>query len=131
MRSGRNWPASTATRPATSCATIAHGPDRAVGERKQDQAGAALEIARLFGKGSTSSAEPAHIRTVAAPGEGSPTDTPLPGASVDTAQVLGLAEVDDADRHITADWGRYGELFDFDANIGQLTLDHQHSWDVG
>jgi NitT/TauT family transport system ATP-binding protein len=180
---------------------------------------------------------PAHIWTVAAPGEGSPTDTPLPEASVggmaglleilvahgghddlpklaheltfevddllplvDAAQVLGLAEVDDADLHITdegrvfvaadileskqifaqkareraplvraiykaltttqdgtlgegffldllrrgfsedearqqlkiaVDWGRYGELFDFDANTGQLTLDHQHNWDAG
>ena len=25
--------------------------------------------------------------------------------------------------HIAVDWGRYGELFDFDANTGQLTLD--------
>jgi len=24
---------------------------------------------------------------------------------------------------IAVDWGRYGELFDFDANTGQLTLD--------
>ena len=24
---------------------------------------------------------------------------------------------------IAIDWGRYGELFDFDANTGQLTLD--------
>jgi NitT/TauT family transport system ATP-binding protein len=175
---------------------------------------------------------PAHIWTVAAPGEGSPTDTPLPEASVggmsglleilvahggredlpqlaheltfevddllplvDAAQVLGLAEVEDADLHVTddgrvfvaadileskqifaqkareraplvraickalqatkdgnlgegffldllrrgfseeearrqlkiaVDWGRYGELFDFDANTGQLTLDHPH-----
>jgi NitT/TauT family transport system ATP-binding protein len=175
---------------------------------------------------------PAHIWTVAAPGEGSPTDTPLPDASVggmaglleilvaqgghddlpklaheltfevddllplvDAAQVLGLAEVDDADLHVTdegrifvaadileskqifaqrareraplvraickalentedgnlgegffldilrrgfsedeahqqlriaIDWGRYGELFDFDANTGQLSLDHPH-----
>ena len=173
---------------------------------------------------------PAHIWTVAASGEGSPTDTPLPEASVggmaglleilvahggredlpklaheltfevdsllplvDAAQVLGLADVDDADLHITEegrvfvaanileskqifalrarqraplvraickaleatkdgnlgetffldllrrgfsedearqqlriaiDWGRYGELFDFDTNTGQLTLDH-------
>jgi NitT/TauT family transport system ATP-binding protein len=172
---------------------------------------------------------PAHIWTVAAPGEGSPTDTPLPEASVggmsglleilvahggredlpqlaheltfevddllplvDAAQVLGLAEVEDADLHVTddgrtfvaanileskqifaqkareraplvraickalastedgnlgegffldllrrgfseeearkqlkiaVDWGRYGELFDFDSNTGQLTLD--------
>lgn len=174
---------------------------------------------------------PAHIWTVATPGEGSPTDTPLPEASVggmaglleilvarggqddlpqlaheltfevddllplvDAAQLLGLAEVDDADLHITpdgqsfvaagileakeifakvareraplvraicraldstkegklddgffldllrrgfteeeareqlkiaVDWGRYGELFDFDANTGQLTLESQ------
>ena len=185
---------------------------------------------------------PAHVWTVAATGEGSPTDTPLPAATVggmsglleildarggredlprlaheltfevddllplvDAAQVLGLAEVDDADLHITADgrtfvdadiseskhifaqrvreraplvravcialeatkdgtvgeglfldllrrgfseedaqrqlkiaidWGRYGELFDFDANTGQLTLDHPqnpggHRVDVG
>ena len=173
---------------------------------------------------------PAHIWTQAAPGEGSPIDTPLPQASVggmaglleilvahggredlpqlaheltfevddllplvDAAQVLGLAEVDDADLHVTddgrtfvaadileskqifarrareraplvraicnalhttkdgnlgegffldllrrgfsedearqqlriaIDWGRYGELFDFDANSGQLALDH-------
>ena len=173
---------------------------------------------------------PAHIWTVATPGEGSPTDTPLPQASVggmsglleilvahggredlpklahdltfevddllplvDAAQLLGLADVDDADLEITdegrifvaadileskqifaleareraplvraickalaatkdgnlgegffldllrrgfsedearqqlriaVDWGRYGELFDFDANTGQLTLDH-------
>ena len=25
---------------------------------------------------------------------------------------------------IAIDWGRYGELFDFDANSGQLALDH-------
>jgi NitT/TauT family transport system ATP-binding protein len=31
---------------------------------------------------------------------------------------------------IAVDWGRYGELFDFDANTGQLTLDHHHSWDA-
>src|SRR5580698_2440657 len=173
---------------------------------------------------------PAHIWTQAAPGEGSPVDTPLPQASVggmsglleilvahggredlpklahdltfevddllplvDAAQILGLAEVDDADLHVTddgrtfvaadileskqifarrareraplvraicnalettedgnlgegffldllrrgfseseareqlriaIDWGRYGELFDFDANSGQLALDH-------
>jgi len=173
---------------------------------------------------------PAHIWTVATPGEGSPTDTPLPQASVggmsglleilvahggredlpklahdltfevddllplvDAAQLLGLADVDDADLEITdegrifvaadileskqifaleareraplvraiykalettkdgnlgegffldllrrgfsedearqqlkiaVDWGRYGELFDFDANTGQLTLEH-------
>ena len=173
---------------------------------------------------------PAHIWTQAAPGEGSPVDTPLPQASVggmaglleilvahggredlpklaheltfevddllplvDAAQVLGLAEVDDADLQVTddgrtfvaadileskqiftrhareraplvraicnaldttkdgnlgegffldllrrgfsedearqqlriaIDWGRYGELFDFDANTGQLALDH-------
>jgi len=178
---------------------------------------------------------PAHIWTVASPGEGSPTDTPLPQASVggmsglleilvahggkvdlpqlaheltfevddllplvDAAQVLGLAVVDDADLQITdegrifvaadileskqifaleareraplvraicralgatkdgnlgegffldllrrgfseeearqqlkiaVDWGRYGELFDFDANTGQLTLDHHHGSD--
>ena len=83
---------------------------------------------------------PAHIWTVAAPGEGSPTDTPLPEATVggmsglleilvahggredlpklaheltfevddllplvDAAQVLGLAEVEDADLHVTDD----------------------------
>jgi NitT/TauT family transport system ATP-binding protein len=173
---------------------------------------------------------PAHVWTMASPGEGSPTDTPLPAATVgglaglleildarggredlpklaheltfevddllplvDAAQVLGLAEVVDADLQITDDgrtfvaadileskeifaqrareraplvraisnaleatndgnldeeffldllrrgfseeeadqqlkiavnWGRYGELFDFDANTGQLTLDH-------
>ena len=178
---------------------------------------------------------PAHIWTVAAPGEGSPTDTPLPSASVggmsglleilvarggrddlpqlaheltfevddllplvDAAQLLGLAEVDDADLQVTAegrrfvaadilaskqifaqearekaplvraickallstkdgnlgegffldllrrgfseeearqqlkiaiDWGRYGELFDFDANTGQLTLEGSHNLD--
>jgi NitT/TauT family transport system ATP-binding protein len=27
---------------------------------------------------------------------------------------------------IAVDWGRYGELFDFDVNTGQLTLDHPH-----
>jgi NitT/TauT family transport system ATP-binding protein len=175
---------------------------------------------------------PAHIWTVAAPGEGSPTDTPLPSASVggmsglleilvarggrddlpqlaheltfevddllplvDAAQLLGLAEVDNADLQVTAegrrfvaadilaskqifaqeareraplvraickalgstkdgnlgegffldllrrgfsedearqqlkiaiDWGRYGELFDFDANTGQFTLERPH-----
>jgi NitT/TauT family transport system ATP-binding protein len=173
---------------------------------------------------------PAHIWTQAAPGEGSPVDTPLPQASVggmaglleilvahggredlpqlaheltfevddllplvDAAQVLGLAEVDDADLQVTddgrtfvaadileskeifarrareraplvraicnalgntkdgnlgegffldllrrgfsedearqqlriaIDWGRYGELFDFDSNSGQLTLEN-------
>jgi NitT/TauT family transport system ATP-binding protein len=172
---------------------------------------------------------PAHVWTVASPEEGSPTDTPLPTATVggmsglleileahggredlpdlaseltfevddllplvDAAQLLGLAVVDDADLHITedgrvfvaadileskeifarrareraplvraickalestkdgtlrenffldllrrgfsedearqqlriaVDWGRYGELFDLDANTGQLTLD--------
>jgi NitT/TauT family transport system ATP-binding protein len=172
---------------------------------------------------------PAHVWTVASPDEGSPTDTPLPTATVggmsglleileahggredlpdlaseltfevddllplvDAAQLLGLAVVDDADLHITedgrvfvaadileskeifarrareraplvraicralestkdgtlrqnffldllrrgfsedeareqlriaVDWGRYGELFDLDANTGQLTLD--------
>jgi NitT/TauT family transport system ATP-binding protein len=172
---------------------------------------------------------PAHIWTEATPGEGSPTDTPLPTASVggmsglleilvarggredlpqlaheltfevddllplvDAAQLLGLAEVADADlnilddgrvfvaadileskeifarrareraplvraicraleatsdgslgegffldllrrgfsedeaRHqlrIAIDWGRYGELFDFDANTGQFRLE--------
>ncbi len=177
---------------------------------------------------------PAHIWTQAAPGEGSPVDTPLPQASVggmsglleilvahggredlpklaheltfevddllplvDAAQVLGLAEVDDADLQVTddgrtfvaadileskqifarrareraplvraicnalettedgnlgegffldllrrgfsedearqqlriaIDWGRYGELFDFDANSGQLSLDHTWTW---
>jgi NitT/TauT family transport system ATP-binding protein len=180
---------------------------------------------------------PAHIWTVAAPGEGSPTDTPLPEASVggmsglleilvahggredlpqlaheltfevddllplvDAAQILGLAEVEDADLHVTddgrvfvaadileskqifarkareraplvraickaleatkdgnlgegffldvlrrgfseeearqqlkiaVDWGRYGELFDFDANTGQFALDHPHLPDDG
>ena len=175
---------------------------------------------------------PAHIWTVAAPGEGSATDTPLPAASVggmaglleilvargggadlpqlaheltfevdhllplvDAGQVLGLAEVTDADLHITdegrifvaadileskqifaqqarerapliraickaleatkdgnlgeglfldilrrgfsedearqqlriaVDWGRYGELFDYEVNTGQLTLEHHH-----
>jgi NitT/TauT family transport system ATP-binding protein len=172
---------------------------------------------------------PSHVWTVAAPGEGSPVDTPLPAASVggmaglleilaarggredlpafahdltfevddllplvDAAQLLRLAVVEDADLQITedgkvfvaadileskqifaqrarehaplvraiyqalttttdgnlgenffldllrrgfseeeareqlriaVDWGRYGELFDFDANAGQLTLD--------
>jgi NitT/TauT family transport system ATP-binding protein len=172
---------------------------------------------------------PAHVWTVASPGEGSPVDTPLPAASVggmsglleileahggredlpklaseltfevddllplvDAAQLLGLAEVEDADLQISedgsvfvaadileskeifarrareraplvraicngleatkdgslgeglfldllrrgfseeeareqlriaVDWGRYGELFDFDSNTGQLTLD--------
>jgi len=172
---------------------------------------------------------PAHIWTVASPGEGSPTDTPLPDASVggmaglleilvshggrddlpqlahhltfevddllpvvDAAQLLGLALVENADLQITADgrvfvaadileskrifarlardraplvrairnalettadgnlgegffldllrrgfseeeahqqmriavdWGRYGELYDFDANTGQLALE--------
>jgi NitT/TauT family transport system ATP-binding protein len=172
---------------------------------------------------------PSHVWTATSPGEGSPTDTPLPWASVggmsglleildarggredlpklaheltfevddllplvDAAQTLGLAEVDDADLQITddgrvfvaadileskqifakrareraplvravcnalesthdgslqeelfldllrrgfseedaqrqmkiaIDWGRYGELFDFDANTGQLTLE--------
>jgi NitT/TauT family transport system ATP-binding protein len=174
---------------------------------------------------------PAHIWAAPSPGEGTPTDTPLPAASVggmtgfleilvahggdedlpklaheltfevddllplvDAAQVLGLAVVKDADIAITEegrtfvaadileskqifaelareraplvrsicnalattedgtlgegffldllrrgfsedeargqlniaiDWGRYGELFDFDANTGQLTLE-QH-----
>ncbi len=27
---------------------------------------------------------------------------------------------------IAVDWGRYGELFDFDSNTGQLSLDHNH-----
>ena len=27
---------------------------------------------------------------------------------------------------IAVDWGRYGELFDFDGNTGQFTLDHRH-----
>jgi len=27
---------------------------------------------------------------------------------------------------IAIDWGRYGELFDFDANTGRLTLKHSH-----
>ena len=87
---------------------------------------------------------PAHIWTVAAPGEGSPTDTPLPSASVggmsglleilvarggrddlpqlaheltfevddllplvDAAQLLGLAEVDNADLQVTAEGRRF------------------------
>jgi NitT/TauT family transport system ATP-binding protein len=172
---------------------------------------------------------PAHVWTVANPGEGTPTDTPLPAASVggmsglleilvaqgghadlpqlaheltfevddllplvDAAQLLGLAEVDDADLNIldagrvfvaadileskrifarrareraplvraicraleatsdgtlgegffldvlsrgfsedearqqlriAIDWGRYGELFDFDADTGQFRLE--------
>jgi NitT/TauT family transport system ATP-binding protein len=183
---------------------------------------------------------PAHIWAVPAPGDGTPTDTPLPAASVggmsglleilvahggdedlpklaheltfevddllplvDAAQVLGLALVNDADIAITdegrtfvaadileskqifaklareraplvrsicnalattddgtlgegffldllrrgfsedearaqlniaIDWGRYGELFDFDANTGQLTLEHHdpaEAWDHG
>jgi NitT/TauT family transport system ATP-binding protein len=178
---------------------------------------------------------PAHIWAVATPGEGSPTDTPLPAASVggmsglleilvghggredlpqlaheltfevddllplvDAAQLLGLAEVTDADLNIlddgrvfvaadileskrifarrareraplvraicraleatrdgtlgegffldllrrgfsedearqqlriAIDWGRYGELFDFDANTGQFTLEPATSED--
>jgi NitT/TauT family transport system ATP-binding protein len=178
---------------------------------------------------------PAHIWTEATPGEGSPTDTPLPGASVggmsglleilvarggredlpqlaheltfevddllpvvDAAQLLGLAEVSDADLNIlddgrvfvaadileskeifarrareraplvraicraleatsdgslgegffldllrrgfsedearqqlriAIDWGRYGELFDFDANTGQFRLEPATSED--
>jgi hypothetical protein len=28
---------------------------------------------------------------------------------------------------IAVDWGRYGELFDFDADTGQLTLEHAHA----
>ncbi len=174
---------------------------------------------------------PAHIWAAPVAGGGTPTDTPLPAASVggmsglleilvahggkddlpmlahqltfevddllplvDAAQVLGLAEVRDADIQITdegrtfvaadileskqifaklararaplvraicnalstthdgtlgedffldllrrgfsedearqqlnlaIDWGRYGELFDFDSNTGQLTLEHQ------
>jgi hypothetical protein len=27
---------------------------------------------------------------------------------------------------IAIDWGRYGELFDFDANTGQFTLETRH-----
>jgi NitT/TauT family transport system ATP-binding protein len=179
---------------------------------------------------------PAHIWAAPAPGEGTPTDTPLPAASVggmsglleilmahggeedlpklaheltfevddllplvDAAQVLGLADVRDADIKITAegrtfvaadileskqifaklareraplvrsicnalastddgtlgegffldllrrgfsedearaqlniaiDWGRYGELFDFDSNTGQLTLEHHDPADA-
>jgi NitT/TauT family transport system ATP-binding protein len=179
---------------------------------------------------------PAHVWTVATPGEGSPTDTPLPAASVggmsglleilvahggvedlpklaheltfevddllplvDAAQLLGLADVDDADLkilgdgrvfvaadileskrifarrareraplvraickaleatrdgnlgegffldllrrgfsedearqqlRIAVDWGRYGELFDFDANSGQFTLEPATSDDA-
>ena len=30
---------------------------------------------------------------------------------------------------IAIDWGRYGELFDFDANTGQLTLEGPHNLD--
>ena len=30
---------------------------------------------------------------------------------------------------IAIDWGRYGELFDFDANTGQLTLEGSHNLD--
>jgi NitT/TauT family transport system ATP-binding protein len=183
---------------------------------------------------------PAHIWAAPAPGDGTPTDTPLPAASVggmsglleilvahggdedlpklaheltfevddllplvDAAQVLALAVVKDADISITdegrtfvaadileskrifaklareraplvrsicnalattedgtlgegffldllrrgfsedeargqlniaIDWGRYGELFDFDANTGQLTLEHHdpaEAWDHG
>jgi NitT/TauT family transport system ATP-binding protein len=36
--------------------------------------------------------------------------------------------------NIAIDWGRYGELFDFDANTGQLTLEHHdpaEAWDHG
>jgi NitT/TauT family transport system ATP-binding protein len=179
---------------------------------------------------------PAHIWAVPSPGGGTPTDTPLPAASVggmsglleilvarggqddlpklahdltfevddllplvDAAQVLGLAEVQDADITITSegrtfvaadileskqifaklareraplvrsicnalattedgtlgegffldllrrgfsedeareqlniaiDWGRYGELFDFDANTGQLRLEHHDPADA-
>jgi NitT/TauT family transport system ATP-binding protein len=179
---------------------------------------------------------PAHIWAAPSPGEGTPTDTPLPAASVggmsglleilmahggeedlpklaheltfevddllplvDAAQVLGLANVHDADIKITdegrtfvaadileskqifaklareraplvrsicnalsttddstlgegffldllrrgfsedearaqlnvaIDWGRYGELFDFDSNTGQLTLEHHDPADV-
>jgi NitT/TauT family transport system ATP-binding protein len=179
---------------------------------------------------------PAHIWAAPSPGEGTPTDTPLPAASVggmsglleillahggeedlpklaheltfevddllplvDAAQVLGLADVRDADIKITdegrtfvaadileskqifaklareraplvrsicnalattddgtlgegffldllrrgfsedearaqlniaIDWGRYGELFDFDSNTGQLTLEHHDPADA-
>ncbi len=179
---------------------------------------------------------PAHIWAAPPPGEGTPTDTPLPAASVggmsglleilmahggeedlpklaheltfevddllplvDAAQVLGLADVRDADIKITEegrtfvaadileskqifaklareraplvrsicnalattddgtlgegffldllrrgfsedearaqlniaiDWGRYGELFDFDSNTGQLTLEHHDPADA-
>jgi NitT/TauT family transport system ATP-binding protein len=179
---------------------------------------------------------PAHIWAAPLPGEGTPTDTPLPAASVggmsglleilvahggdedlpklaheltfevddllplvDAAQVLGLADVKDADIAITnegrtfvaadileskqifarlareraplvrsicnalattddgtlgegffldllrrgfsedearaqlniaIDWGRYGELFDFDSNTGQLTLEHHDPADA-
>ena len=31
---------------------------------------------------------------------------------------------------IAIDWGRYGELYDFDANSGQLKLEHLRSWDT-
>ncbi|HTX00388.1 MAG TPA: AAA-associated domain-containing protein, partial [Acidimicrobiales bacterium] len=178
----------------------------------------------------------AHVWTAVAPGEGTPTDTPLPDASVggmaglleivvsqggqvdlpklahelsfevddllpliDAAQVLGLAEVADADLRITdegrvfvaadileskqifarlareraplvraiyrsldstregsiderffldllrrgfseeeareqlriaIDWGRYGELFDFDADTGQLTMERPEAADT-
>jgi NitT/TauT family transport system ATP-binding protein len=39
-----------------------------------------------------------------------------------------------AQLNIAIDWGRYGELFDFDANTGQMTLEHHdpaEAWDHG
>jgi len=199
---------------------------------RHDEAFGALvdQIYTLMTGGSTGA--PAHVWTTATPGEGSPTEVPLPAATVggmsglleilearggrddlpqlahdltfevddllplvDAAQLLGLAEVEDADIEITDEgrgfvaadiqrskeifareaedraplvraicrslratkdgtlgegffldllrrgfseeevrqqldiaiqWGRYGELFDFDATTGQLTLEPPH-----
>ena len=50
----------------------------------------------------------------------------------DAAVMLGLARVDGADLEITEqgrefdtaiEWGRYGELFEYDSESGQLILD--------
>jgi NitT/TauT family transport system ATP-binding protein len=35
-----------------------------------------------------------------------------------------------AQLNIAIDWGRYGQLFDFNANTGQLTLEHHDPADA-